>query len=82
MKLRCLTKALKCAPKKNLNNFNTYVDINKFSRSLHTSKPGEGITRSAPDTNGILFSNVRNKSLFNPPIGNDGHIEVFSKNGS
>lgn len=36
--IRVLDKGLKFAPKKNLNKFNTYIDINKFARSLHIKK--------------------------------------------
>lgn len=43
------------------------------------SNPGEGRGRASPDNNGILFSDLRNKSLFNPPTGTAGHIDVFKK---
>lgn len=66
--IKVLDKGLKFAPKKNLNTFNAYVDINKFTRSLHIKKymlsnPGDGREKNISDTNGILFSSLRNKSL-------------------
>lgn len=77
-------KGLKFALKKNLNRFNTYIDINKFARSLHIkkymmSKPGENLLRNSSVKSEIKFSDLKNKSLFNPPMGTEGHIEVFRR---
>lgn len=43
------------------------------------NKPGENLTKRNIETNEIIYSTLRNKSLFNPPIGNEGHVEVFRK---
>lgn len=82
--IKVLDKGLKFAPIKNINKFNAYVDINKFIRSLNIKKymlnnTGVGRGTKIPDNNGIQYSNLKNKSLFNPPPGNEGHIEVFKK---
>ena len=60
------------------------MDINKFARSLHIkkymmNKPGEGITRNITEETDVVYSNLRNKSVFKPPISNDGHIEAFRR---
>lgn len=43
------------------------------------NKPGENIIRNNIVESEIKFSDLRNKSLFNPPIGTEGHIEVFRR---
>ena len=78
-----LDKGLKFAPKRNLSKFDTYVDIKKFTRKLNIKKYmlTQPITYQAvPNMPGrVEHSQLRNKSLFNPQVVNNQHIEVFSK---
>lgn len=82
-----LDKGLKYAPKQNLNKFYLCVDIQKYTGRLNIKKymlnrtPVEnGGNGGRTDTPGrIMHSQLRNKSLFNPPVHNKQHIEVFNK---
>lgn len=82
-----LDKGLKYAPKQNLNKFNLHVDIQKYTRKLNIKKYMLNKTvatnvdnRGLIDTPGrVTHSQLRNKSLFNPPVHNNQHIEVFNK---
>lgn len=70
--LLTLDKGLKYAPKRNLNKFEVYMDIQKYTRKLNIQKymlnQTPSIKPNRVDTPGrIVHSQLRNKSLFNPP---------------
>lgn len=82
--LTTLDKGLKYAPTRNFNKFEMYVDIQKYTRKLNIKKymltKPPNIHTTELDTPGrIIHSNLRNKSLFNPPAQNNEHIEVFNR---
>ena len=79
-----LDKGLKFAPKRNLNKFDAYVDVRKFVRKLNIKKymlnqPVRNQADRNMDEGRVQYSTLRNKSLFNPQVPNNHHIEVFSK---
>lgn len=83
-KLKVLDKGLKFATKKNLSKFDAYVDIQKCTQRLNIkkymlSKPGEPPINRAIESNTIMHIALRNKSLFIPPRGNEGHVDAFKK---
>lgn len=82
--LLTLDKGLKYAPKRNLNKFEMYVDIQKYTRRLNIKKymlnKTPNTLNGRSDTPGrIVHSQLRNKSLFNPPFHNNEQIEVFNQ---
>lgn len=70
---------LKFAPKKSPNKFDTYIEIQKFVRNISIKKffalnPGNR-NESRADTR--VYSHLQNKSIFNPKILNNRHVEMF-----
>lgn len=63
--------------------FDVYVDIQKYVRKLNKKKkymmykPAGNSTLIR--TNDYLHTTLKNKSLFNPTVSDNGHIEVFKK---
>lgn len=61
-----------------------YVDIQKYTRKLNIKKYMLNHTpnnkHDRVETPGrIIHSKLQNKSLFNPPVSNNQHIEVFNQ---
>ena len=78
---------MKFAPKRNLNKFDVFVDVRKFVRKLNIKKymlnqpvrnQANKVSRNTDEVI-VQHSNLRNKSLFNPQVPDNHHIEVFSK---
>lgn len=77
-----LDKGLKYAPVKNLDKFETYIQIQKYVRTLNIKKyiASNPFKKRAPVENSdVVHSSLRNKSIFNPPVNNNKHVDVFKK---
>ena len=75
---RVLDRGLKFAPIRNMNKFQTYVNVQKYTRSLNMKKYflSNPIERNS---SGITpgHSNLRNRSTFNPQYTDTRHLDVF-----
>lgn len=72
---------LKCAPKKEMNKFDVYIDTHKFIRTMNIKKhflshPVEASVKAKVPLNRI-DSGLKNKSIFNPQNPGNHFIEVF-----
>lgn len=76
--LKVLDRGLKYAPVKNLNKFDTFIQIHKYIRTLNQKK----YFLSKPDTRPAItehdhHSSLKNRSVFNPNNSDNKYVEVF-----
>lgn len=77
--LSTLGKGLKFVPPRNLNKFQTFIDVQKYTRKLNIkryvlSNPARQLSREASV---VTHSGLRNASLFNPPSTGAPNVTVF-----
>lgn len=79
--LYVLDQVLKFAPTKNMDKFETFVDLQKFGRKLNIKKHfaiKEDTNKAIPPEK-YTHSGLRNKSTFNPKTSGHQFIDVFIK---
>lgn len=75
-----LNKGLKCVPPKQMNRFNTFIDIHKYIRRINIQRyilSNPISVKTAVDIGHIRHSGLSNASVFNPPGTLSPSINVF-----